>query len=140
MRKAGVNTKAVYKVYTHHAVETPENGCRRLAFLSNYQLINMPGDTGAFENNCWTAGGCVVQQLAVDGNTQIRTEEHTQTSQNLLHVHRYLSGGADGKCGSVPYTNRPRSIVIHDYARPFEALQTTSVLQSLHIPVASPFQ
>lgn len=94
----------------------------------------MPRDTGAFENNCWAAGRCMFQQLAVDGNIHTRTLKHTRTSQDMLHVFRYVSGGADGRCASLPFTNRPGSIVIHDYARTFKALQATSVLHSLHIP------
>lgn len=123
-----------YPLHKMHAVNPPEKAWAQFASLFDLTPLNMANNSGEMESHTWIAGACIFSQVSLDGNAHKHAEQHLETSGHLLFVHRYVAGGADGSSGAVPYMMRPGMMIFHDYGRPFEGIQTPSLIQSLHIP------
>lgn len=126
----------VYHLLKRHAIDPPEKAWKQFAPLFDLTPVAMANDAGAIESYSWIAGACIYAQVAIDGNAHKHTEKHMSQSSNLLFVHRFLSGGSDGRCGEVPFSLRPGPMIMHDYSRPFEGIQPPSLLQAVYIPHA----
>lgn len=122
------------KLYRTHAADPPENAWKQFSTLFDLTPLRMPGNTGMIENQTWIAGKIIFAEVALDGNVHQHDERHLKNSGELLFVHRYLAGGADGLSVTTPYMMRPEMMIFHDYGSPFDGIQTPSRLQSLHVP------
>lgn len=131
-----MTTDGAYRLHKFHAVDPPEKAWKQFSTLFDLTPLKMSDNTGAIENHTWVAGACVFAQVSLDGNAHKHTEHHLSKSGDLLFVHHYLLGGADGRSGNAPYRMRPGMMIFHDYGRPFEGIQTPSVIQSVYIPHA----
>ena len=123
-----------YRLQHMHAIDPPEKAWKQFAPLFDLTPLKMANNAGAIENHSWFAGPCIYAQVSLDGNAHKHTDQHLSQSGDLLFVHRYLAGGADGRSGELPYMMRPGRMIFHDYGRPFEGIQTPSLIQSVHIP------
>lgn len=131
-----MTTDDAYRLHKFHAVDPPEKAWKQFSTLFDLTPLKMNDNAGAIENHTWVAGACVFAQVSLDGNAHTHSEDHLSKSGDLLFVHRYLLGGADGRSGNAPYMMRPGMMIFHDYGRPFEGIQTPSVIQSVYIPHA----
>ena len=131
-----MTTDGAYRLHKFHAVDPPEKAWKQFSTLFDLTPLKMSDNAGAIESHSWVAGACVFAQVSLDGNAHKHTEHHLSKSGDLLFVHRYLLGGADGRSGNAPYRMRPGMMIFHDYGRPFEGIQTPSVIQSVYIPHA----
>lgn len=122
----------VYRLKRMHAIDPPEKAWKQFSPLFDLIPLRMANNSGAIENHTWIAGSSIFSQVSLDGNLHDHGEQHLGRSGDLLFVHRYLSGGADGRSGDVPYMMRPGMMIFHDYGRAFEGIQLPSVIQSVY--------
>ncbi|MEO1564451.1 MAG: hypothetical protein AAFR98_13540, partial [Pseudomonadota bacterium] len=128
-----MTTEDVYRLKTMYALDPPEKAWKHFSALFDLTPLRMSKNSGSIENYTWIAGTSVFAQVSLDGNLHYHTDDHLSRSGDLLFVHRYLTGGADGRSGDVPYMMRPGSIIFHDYGRPFEGVQMPSTIQSVFL-------
>ena len=133
-RRREVKQGKEIRLYRTHAADPPEKAWKQFSALFDLSPMRMPGNSGIIENQTWFAGNNVIAEVSLDGNVHEHHDEHLKHSGDLLFVHRYLSGGADGLSGEIPYMMRPGMFIFHDYGRPFQGIQTPSRLQSIHVP------
>jgi len=117
-----------------YAQDPPEKAWKQFAALFDLTPLRMSQNIGHIDNYTWIAGTSIFAQVAIDGNLHQHGDHHLSQSGDLLFVHRYITGGADGQSGDVPYMVRPGRMVFHDYGRTFKAIQMPSKLQSVFIP------
>jgi AraC-like DNA-binding protein len=129
-----MSAENAYQLFKFHSVHPTADAWKQFESLFALTPLRMADNVGEIESFSWIAGTCVFAQVAMDGNAHEHTEKHIERSGDLLFVHRFLTGGSDGRSADVPFTLRPGMIIFHDYSRPYEGIQPPSTLQSVHIP------
>lgn len=129
-----MSTEDTYQLFKFNSVHPTENAWKQFETMFDLTPLRMSKNVGTIESQTWIAGTCVFAQVAMDGNAHEHSAQHIEKSGDLLFVHRFLTGGSDGRSGDVPFTLRPGMIIFHDYGRPYEGIQPPSTLQSVHIP------
>ncbi|MEO1661600.1 MAG: AraC family transcriptional regulator [Pseudomonadota bacterium] len=84
----------------------------------------------------WATKLCVFSQNHFGPNVRQRTKKHIRDSGNLVLIHRYLSGGAQGRTEDTPFAMMPGRITIRDFGATFEAVQSPAVFQGVLVPHA----
>lgn len=96
--------------------------------------LTAPAMLRPFSVRTWAVGPCLICQASVGGQILKRTLEHIAVLNRFVVITHYVDGHATGATEGVPFGARPGSIVLRDFAHPFEALQYPSRIEIVIIP------
>lgn len=129
--RASGDALSVRASFKHGTAADWRNAC---ATLFSVTPLTAPAMLRPFSVRTWAVGPCLICQASVGGQILQRTLEHISVLNRFVVLTHYVDGHATGTTEGVPFGARPGSIVLRDFAHPFEALQYPSRIEIVIIP------